>query len=135
VISLGEVLEHAVACSDRGPRLRDCPLAEPTAEQRTLIERAIADARAALPLPSRMTVHCRRRRADPGVIPPGETWRDATIHVAIDRPTSAVLETLFHECQHLSDFHVGLADRLGRVEFERRAIAFAARMMAGWAWR
>ena len=109
--------------------LRDLPRGRPLAEQRRIVERAIA-----------------RSRASGLVLPrvPEPIWVAGTRDVQLGETNCPPLRwllqvdqwphelegTTFHELKHVSDYHLGL--RLSRVVMERRAIAYASRMM-GWA--
>jgi hypothetical protein len=119
-----ELLAYVPAPEHRADARR---AAVPLPGQRHLIARAIEDARrAGLRLPDRFLVKC--VEGEGGLARMHEDGR-YSVTLGVDASPDRLRETTFHEMQHLSDFLDGTYARVSRVEFERRAIDFAARMM------
>ena len=126
-----DMLSAAIAAGT-GKQLMLCPPAVPLPRQAEIVTEAIAAARAAgLALPPTIAIAWREGRANMS----GCAVRDAssgacTIVFNVNVWPDTLQALAFHELQHLDDFCAGRA--LSRLDLEKRAIGFAAKMMRGW---
>lgn len=129
-----DVLESAITAgtADRtGDRLRNCRPAVPLPRQAQIVDEVLRAARrAGLSLPPTMRIEWREGRED---ITSGcvitDTGGAITMYLTVNISPDALREVAFHETMHVHDAASGTSRT--RLELERRAIAFAARMM-GW---
>ncbi len=119
-----------------------CPRATPLPGQRGVVERVAALARElGLVLPPFTVVWVERPRehtwrGDGAVAPPGTTVARSNgqvVQVFLDAALmpAELVDVVAHELQHVAD--VALR-HLTDVERERRALTFAARVVARWCW-
>lgn len=111
--------------------LRHCPPLEPLPAQAAIIHAAVTRARSlGLSIPPALRIHTVGGGDDDlpgetdGTVKSGEVWLDVGTRVQ----PAALEETALHEMMHVHDTVTGRP--FDRLDWERRAIAFAARAMA-----
>jgi hypothetical protein len=110
--------------------LRTMPRAEPLPEQERIVERAFTQARAhGLRLPATTTIRWVEGRETHH----GETWLDdrGRLGVAfnVNVMPGRLFEVALHEAQHIHDFGMPEARRMGRLELEQRAFRFVRQVL------
>ena len=125
-----EELASAIAHST-APRLMASPPTEPLPGQLRLAKRALDRAQARISLPRYIPLHWRSAAPDVcgGSCVLREDENSIGIYLNAEVMPLDLVRTVYHELQHVADYHAGTWRRLSRVEMERRAIRFADVMM------
>jgi hypothetical protein len=104
---------------------------EPLPGQQRLVLHAVEVARWHLALPPRLVFRWRAAGRDSGICG-GATVRqgkEIAVYLNADAMPGDLVRTTYHELQHVADFASARGRAFGRVELEKRAVAFAAEMM------
>lgn len=104
---------------------------EPLPGQHRLVLRAVEAARRHLALPPRLVFRWRAAGRDRGICGgcTDSRGKEIVVYLNADAFPADLVQTTFHELQHVADFASARGRALPRLEHEKRALAFAADMM------
>lgn len=123
-----EVIEASIRRSTADALIR-CPRAVPLPRQQAIVTATIRDAeRSGLQLPP-FAIAWREGRRGIAIGAVELASGQFTMYLSVNVDPDQLRSTTFHETRHLHDLDSGIA--FNRVELERRAIGFAARMAEG----